>query len=550
MLESGLDPQQSSATGYHRRLRRRRYLSLTTVLLACALVALFAGAGLLARQVETTRNSMILRTDLGFRTRQLQTVLTLLQDAETGQRGLLLTHKPEYLGPYVNAVAQLPGILADASTRNADDAEITARIDRIRRLSGLKLAELAETIRLYNEGSHAASMQLVLDDTGEKYMEDLRAELGLAIESLRTQVVVADEKSLGEMVIVKRLAWWSAIALTLTILLAAFQLRALSKLRSASEEKLATQTSILNTVVDEIPTAMAIWDRGYHYRLVNKAFERWRGRPRQSVIGKGIAEVIGEKEFAVSKPWIERAMAGEAVSFEKEYEDGDVRHIKASYSPLFMSDGSVGGVVAVAYDITIHHEERARLKRLAERDSLTKLLNRPAFELWLSERITADDGNQLAVLYIDLDHFKPVNDHYGHAVGDAVLQEFAKRLQRVIRPTDVAARLGGDEFGVALCGIRSHTDAQLVADKIITEIKAPMLIGKDQILVGASVGIATNAAREGGWQSLVQHADEMLYRAKRSGRGSQPDIHCQIVTCLKARDWFEPYPRFFQPGRD
>ena len=519
MLDSGLDLQHTSGTGYYRRLRRRRYLSLTTVLLGCALVTLFIGAGMLARQVETTRESMILRADLGFRTRQLQTVLTLLQDAETGQRGLLLTHKNAYLGPYIDAVAKLPVLLDDASARNAGDVAVASHIDRIRRLAELKLAELADTIRLHEKGDFQSAMQLVLKDNGEKYMEDLRTELGLAIESLRTQLVAADEKSLGETITVKRLAWATAFALTITILLVAFQLRSLSKLRSTSEERLATQTSILNTVVDEIPAAMAIWDRSYRYRLVNKAFERWRERPRESVIGRTIVEVTGEKEYAVSKPWIERAMAGEAVSFEKEYEEGDVRHIKASYSPLFMSDGSVGGVVAVAHDITIHHEERARLKRLAERDALTKLLNRPAFELWLSERITADDGNQLAVLYIDLDHFKPVNDQYGHAAGDAVLQEFAKRLQRVIRPTDVAARLGGDEFGVALCGIRSHADAQLVADKIISEIRAPMLIGKDHIVVGASVGVATNASREGTWQTLIQHADEMLYRVKRSGRG-------------------------------
>jgi len=518
-LESGLNPQHTSATGYYRRLRRRRYLSLTTVLLVCTLVGLFVGAGLLARQVETARESMIMRADLGIRTRQLLTVLTLLQDAEAGQRGLLLTHKPEYLRPYIDAVAKLPGLLAEARARNASDAVVTSRIERIQRLTELKLAELADTLRFHEKGDYASAMRLVLDDSGEQYMSDLRIELGLAIESLRTRVNAADESLLGEMIAVKQLAWSTAFALTLTLLLAAYQLRSLARLRSASEEKLATQTSILNSVVDEIPAAMAIWDRGYRYRLVNKAFERWRGRPRESVIGKGIAEVTGEKEFAISKPWIERAMAGEAVSFEKEYEEGDVRHIKASYSPLFMNDGSVGGVVAVAHDITHHTEERARLKRLAERDSLTKLLNRPAFELWLSERITADDGNQLAVLYIDLDHFKPVNDQYGHAVGDAVLQEFARRLQRVIRPTDVAARLGGDEFGVALCGIRSHTDAQLVADKIIKEIKAPMQIGKEQISIGASVGIATNAAREGGWQSLIQHADEMLYRAKRSGRG-------------------------------
>jgi diguanylate cyclase (GGDEF)-like protein/PAS domain S-box-containing protein len=518
MLDTGLNPNPS-ATGYYRRIRRRRYLSLTTVLLGCALAALFVGAGLLAHQVETTRESMVMRAELGLSTRQLQTVLTLLQDAETGQRGLLLTNKPEYLEPYRNAVSKLPGLLLDAQARNAADATVAAHIERIRRLTELKLAELAETIRLHDKGDIEAAMQLVRNDSGQHYMDELRTELGLAIESLRTQGVVADQKALEEMVTVKRLAWSTAFALTITILLAAFQLRSLARLRSASEAKLATQTSILNTVVDEIPAMVAIWDPEFRYRLVNKAFERWRGRPREAVIGRKISEVTGEKEFAVSKPWIERAMQGESVSYEKEYEEGEVRNVKASYSPLFLSDGSVGGVVAMAQDITHHHEERARLKRLSERDGLTKLLNRPAFELWLSERATTDDGHQIAVLYIDLDHFKPVNDQYGHAAGDAVLQEFARRLQRVIRPSDVAARLGGDEFGVALCGIRNHGDAQRIAEKILSEIKAPMQIGKDSISIGASVGIATNASREGGWQSLIQHADEMLYRAKRTGRG-------------------------------
>ena len=120
MLESGLSPNHSSVTGYHRRLRRRRYLSLTTVLLGFALAALFVGAGLLANQVDTARQSMILRADLQLSTRQLQTVMTLLQDAETGQRGLLLTNKSEYLEPYRNAVGELPVLLREARTRKSN----------------------------------------------------------------------------------------------------------------------------------------------------------------------------------------------------------------------------------------------------------------------------------------------------------------------------------------------------------------------------------------------------------------------------------------------
>ena len=519
MLDNVLQSQDTQRTGFHKRLRRRRYLSATALCLAAALLLLFVCAGVLANQVQAARDSIVLRNDLATRSRQLQMVLSLLQDAETGQRGYLLTGRPRYLVPYEEAKGELWRIVAAVSASSSGDPEIEPHVAQIERLAHLKFAELDETIRLTTLGNRAGALTLVQTDQGQRYMEDLRLELGLAMKSLSKQGAAADVHGLADMVSVKRLAWWTAAALTTVVLLAALQLRSLVRLRTNYEKQLATQASMLNTIVDEIPSSVAIWDLELRYRLVNKAFERWRGRARESVIGRTIADVTGPEEFALSKPWIERALNGENVTYEKQYDSGAVRRVSASYSPLVAEDGGVIGIVAMAHDITTHHRERERLQQLSERDSLTGLLNRQAFEAWIADACLEHSGRDLAVLYVDLDHFKPVNDQFGHAVGDLALGEFARRLCSVVRPTDAVARLGGDEFAIALPGVRSMADAEMIAQKVVAEGGRPMKIDMHEIRIGASVGVAVDASREReGWKGLIARADEMLYRAKRSGR--------------------------------
>ena len=113
-----------------------------------------------------------------------------------------------------------------------------------------------------------------------------------------------------------------------------------------------------------------------------------------------------------------------------------------------------------------------------------------------------------------------MNDKLGHAVGDEVLKKFAKRMRAAVRPTDAVARLGGDEFVIALRGVRSTSDVEHIAEKIVAEARRPMRIGDHAVNIGASVGLAVDASQQpDGWQGLLARADEMLYRAKRSGRG-------------------------------
>jgi diguanylate cyclase (GGDEF)-like protein/PAS domain S-box-containing protein len=288
----------------------------------------------------------------------------------------------------------------------------------------------------------------------------------------------------------------------------------------ATRADLATQTATLNAVIESIPAMVAVWDTELRYRLVNKAFERWRGKRREELIGRSMEEVVGDTEYPRSLEWVHRALSGETVSYEKEYPGArESRHVSITYIPLLMKDGHVGGFVEVAQDITLHREEHVRLTMLSERDPLTGLLNRAGLESYLRKRTEQGGGASLAMLYIDLDHFKAINDTYGHMTGDDVLREFAARLQNLVRPSDAVARLGGDEFGIVLYGIQQPEHAIAVADKVVQFARQPFTLSELSLAIGASVGIAFDADRQGGWTGLVSRADALVYQAKARGRG-------------------------------
>jgi diguanylate cyclase (GGDEF)-like protein/PAS domain S-box-containing protein len=278
------------------------------------------------------------------------------------------------------------------------------------------------------------------------------------------------------------------------------------------------QAATLRSVTEAIPAIVAVVGTDGRYRFVNSAFERWRGLPREQILGRSLLEVLGPEDHLRSQPWIDRVLGGETVSFERGYAQ---RHLAVTYIPLRLDDRRIDGFVGVAQDITQHKQEEMRLLQLTQRDPLTGLLNRAGFEEHLANSIATGGGAQLALLYIDLDHFKPVNDTHGHPVGDRLLQAFAQRLRALVRPTDAVARLGGDEFAVVLSGVREAVHAQRIADKVIAAAGAPFEIDALPLRIGASVGVAIGVDAQSGWRELVARADSLLYRAKQSGRGRQ-----------------------------
>jgi diguanylate cyclase (GGDEF)-like protein/PAS domain S-box-containing protein len=287
-----------------------------------------------------------------------------------------------------------------------------------------------------------------------------------------------------------------------------------------AQQEIARQTETLRLVAEAIPATVAVVDRNGYYRFANSAFLRWCGLPSSEVIGRHAREVLGEQAFNRRWPGIESALHGKQVGFQVEHTiAGEQRSLDITYVPLRLDSGQLDGFVTVALDITQQKQEEQRLTALAQRDALTGLLNRAGFESALSEPHNA--GLSLALLYIDLDHFKPVNDTYGHPVGDEVLKRFAERLSHLVRPTDLVARLGGDEFAIAVPGLPGRANAITVAEKVLAAARTPFEIGPLNVRIGASVGVAFAEPDGVDRQRLVVQADEQLLLAKAAGRGRQ-----------------------------
>jgi diguanylate cyclase (GGDEF)-like protein/PAS domain S-box-containing protein len=294
--------------------------------------------------------------------------------------------------------------------------------------------------------------------------------------------------------------------------------------RSETERALLRQTATLNSVAEVVPAMVAVVGADWRYRFVNSAFARWHGLARDDVVGRAVQEILSASEFDQVQPRLARAMAGERQDYELHFPDRAIQHLAASNIPLRLDSGALDGFVTVAQDITQHRREAMRLLDLSQRDPLTGLLNRAGFEAWLEQHLAAPDAEPLALLCIDLDHFKPVNDQHGHPAGDAVLRQFAQRMRALVRPTDAVARLGGDEFAVVLAGVRDAKPVQAVADKILAAAHAPFPYGSSQLSIGASVGTAYGVDPQHGWPELLARADAMLYQAKAQGRGRQAGV--------------------------
>lgn len=297
--------------------------------------------------------------------------------------------------------------------------------------------------------------------------------------------------------------------------------------RLHDSERLARQeqqrhAATLRSVTEAIPAMVGVVGPDQRLRFVNGAFARWSGRPAERIVGATVREVLGPALYEENLPWLERALAGERVVFENPPGSrGTDQHLSISYIPLWLDGGAADGFVAVVQDVTQQKREENRLMRLSQRDRLTGLLNRAGLDGYLDDamRSPGSPGQDIGLLYIDLDHFKPVNDTHGHAVGDELLKLFSRRLSRLVRPTDAVVRLGGDEFAVVLTGLSDVAGMALVAEKIVSMAAQPFAIGTLRVSIGASVGYAIGMDRTAGFTDLMARADRVLYQAKASGRG-------------------------------
>ena len=293
----------------------------------------------------------------------------------------------------------------------------------------------------------------------------------------------------------------------------------------ATEQALQESEARLRTVADALPMRVAYIDAQERYRFNNMAYERGFGLTREQIQGRTVRELLGEPAYRSAEPHIRAVLSGKAVTFQSEMTSGDSYVCyEAHYIPQFTADGStVLGFHAVVGDITRQKLEEKRLVELARVDTLTGVVNRAGFGLCLAEVMERcrTTGALMALMYLDIDRFKQVNDRFGHNVGDALLRAFAERLSRTLRASDTVARLGGDEFTVIMESVPRPEVAGSVAAKIIQAMNTPFVIERQTtISVTTSIGLAFFQGGSTTAEALVKQADEMLYQAKGAGRNN------------------------------
>ncbi len=288
------------------------------------------------------------------------------------------------------------------------------------------------------------------------------------------------------------------------------------------EQALLLQQELLRSITDAMPILICFIDAEERYRYCNRIYLQNMGFTAEAVMGRTLREVFGPETYAVMAPQVAQALQGEPSSFERPLVNTTGRYVEGRYIPQQDVDGRIEGFYVVFWDITERHAKEQRLIEQATTDKLTGLLNRGQFVDLLREELLrqARYGQHVAVMYLDVDRFKQINDSLGHHAGDTVLVAFAERLRGAVRASDRVARFGGDEFVVLLVAPRAQSDVEAVAEKLLLAARMPVEVNGAQVAVSTSIGIAYAGRPISSPDIMLETADAALYAAKRAGRNA------------------------------
>jgi diguanylate cyclase (GGDEF)-like protein/PAS domain S-box-containing protein len=303
---------------------------------------------------------------------------------------------------------------------------------------------------------------------------------------------------------------------------------------------------VLETLMDNVPDAIYFKDRQSRFTRVNRyQAERFGIASPALAVGRTDFDFFTDEHAAQAlSDEQEIIRTGQPLVNVEEKEtlaNGGFRWVSTTKLPLRDRQGNIVGTFGISRDITERKKAGEQLQHQAFYDPLTDLPNRALFLdrlQHLFHRARRSLGNpRFAVLYLDLDRFKAINDSLGHPVGDEVLSVTARRLERCLRPGDTLARLGGDEFTVLLDDVRSEADATGVAERIHQEVAAPLEVRGVEVFTSVSVGIALSSAGYECPEDMLRDADTAMYRAKMGGRARHRvftgDMHQRAVSSLR-----------------
>jgi diguanylate cyclase (GGDEF)-like protein len=304
-------------------------------------------------------------------------------------------------------------------------------------------------------------------------------------------------------------------------------------------EAVETERERLHAAVSNMPIGLCMFDAERRLTICNRQYAEIYKLPHELTRpGTPLRDILRHRlasEF--SGPSLERyvndLMEGDALKHSNRHivELANGRTLSIITCPL-----PDGGVIGTHEDISEMRRAEAQIRHMARHDALTDLPNRLSFKERIEEALLrVPRGEIFAVLCLDLDRFKSVNDTLGHPIGDELLKQVADRLRTTLRPGDMAARFGGDEFAIVQTGGAQPNDATSLARRIIEMLSAPYSINEQEIVVGVSIGIAIAPADGDSAEQLLKNADMALYRAKSDGRGVYRFFEPEMDARMQAR---------------
>lgn len=289
--------------------------------------------------------------------------------------------------------------------------------------------------------------------------------------------------------------------------------------RVKAEEDLRIAAKALENTVDSV----MVMDTGRRIVWVNKAFTLLTGYASDSVLGRDpeLLKSDRHQDAFYEDLWRQVSEAGQ---WQGEVwgrrKNGEVFPQRVSISQIKDADDHVSHYVSVSNDISTYKQYETQLKFLAHHDTLTHLVNRGQFETRLREAVSHASrcGTMVGMMFVDLDHFKAVNDTFGHAVGDQLLRAAAERIRQCVRESDIVARLGGDEFAILLDGLSATSIAKKIAGNLVTALASSFNIAGHKLNISASIGISCYPDDGIDADTLLLNADLAMYRIKEEGR--------------------------------
>lgn len=282
------------------------------------------------------------------------------------------------------------------------------------------------------------------------------------------------------------------------------------------------QGRLFETMLSSLPDPCYILNLDGNFLYANRSMAELCQLPAEDIVGRSFSEMPLPAQYNGKDKLQAVIRSKEQYESEVKVESasGETRYFECVYAPVLDYRGDVEAVAGIGHDITHRKEAESRIWRHANYDLLTRLPNRRLFMDRLSQHAAHSErtGDPFALLFVDLDHFKGINDRLGHDAGDQLLKLIAQRVEGCVRQSDTVARIGGDEFTVLLLDTGDRELIHGIASNILAELERPFQLGENEASISGSIGITLFPEDAGTAQQLLSDADQAMYVAKHSGR--------------------------------